>query len=279
MLPASRRESPVYFPLALGLSWLCWIPAGLLGPSTPAWLATALLYAGGLGPLAAALFLLFRRGDRAARRDYWQRATQGRRMGGPWLAITVFTVPLIVASAGLLDGLLGGQGAALETGMRTTLTQPLVLLPFLLFALLFGPIPEELGWRGYGLDALQRRWGALPASLALGLIWTLWHLPLFWIPDTYQNALGVGTPAFWLFMLDKVPVTVVMTWIYNNTGRSTLSAILFHFMQNVTGEVVALSLRAEAIHILLWYVLATAVAMGMWPLRKRRDLPLHTAGS
>jgi membrane protease YdiL (CAAX protease family) len=87
--------------------------------------------------------------------------------------------------------------------------------------LFFGPVPEELGWRGCALDRLQERDSALISSLIIGGTWALWHLPLFFIAGTYQHGLGVGTPAFWLFMVTKFPDSILMTWIYNNTRRST----------------------------------------------------------
>lgn len=70
------------------------------------------------------------------------------------------------------------------------------------FWLFFGPAPEELGWRGYALDGLQARMNALFASLILGVVWSLWHLPLFFIKGTWQaEQVGLGTQRFWLFML------------------------------------------------------------------------------
>ena len=61
--------------------------------------------------------------------------------------------------------------------------------PFAIFILLFGPLPEEMAWRGYALDGLQSKWNALEASLILGIAWTIWHLPLF---KTHRWAGAVG---------------------------------------------------------------------------------------
>ena len=104
---------------------------------------------------------------------------------------------------------------------------------------------------------------ALVASLILGIAWTLWHLPLFLIQGTYQYALGVGTPQFWLYMLDKVPQSIMMTWLYNNNRRSTVTAVLFHFMVNFVGELFALSLRTETIYISSWWIMAVLV-IAIW---------------
>ncbi len=129
----------------------------------------------------------------------------------------------------MLDLLAGGNGAQFETVARFV-NQPLTILPFAAFILLFGPLPEELGWRGYALDRLQAKWNALASSLVLGTAWSLWHLPLFFIEDTYQNGLGLGTLPFRLFMMAMLPETILMTWIYNHNRRSTLSAVIFQFI-------------------------------------------------
>jgi len=116
------------------------------------------------------------------------------------------------------------------------LSAPSTIVPFLLGVFIYGPFPEELGWRGYALDRLQARWNALVSTLILGAIWALWHLPLFFIKDTLFYSQGAWSPWFWLFVVGVIPTAVIYTWIFNNTRRSTLAAILFHFMSNVTYE-------------------------------------------
>lgn len=64
--------------------------------------------------------------------------------------------------------------------------KPLLILLLPVMALqvaLLGPLSEELGWRGCALDALQTKWGALASSLVVGFFWSVWHVPLFFIPD------------------------------------------------------------------------------------------------
>lgn len=71
--------------------------------------------------------------------------------------------------------------------------------------MLAGPIPEELGWHGYALAGLQVRFSALWASLVLGVIWALWHVPLYFIEGTYQaEEVGWLTQRFWVFMMSIV---------------------------------------------------------------------------
>jgi membrane protease YdiL (CAAX protease family) len=143
-----------------------------------------------------------------------------------------------------------------------------MILPSLLFILIFGPVPEELGWRGYALDGLQSRWNNLSASVILGIVWALWHLPLFFIGGTYQQAeVGFGTLRFWSFMSGMLISSVLFTWIYNNTSRSILSAILFHFSINFSGEIFLLSEREYCYQPLLVTVAALLV-VAVWGYKK-----------
>jgi membrane protease YdiL (CAAX protease family) len=258
-----------FFVLTLGFSWLFWIIAGLLPQplsALPVWIFYLL---GGLMPLTTALFLLYTFGDRAAQRDYWIRTVDLERIGPGWLTAALLIPAALTALSVLLDRVLGGTGASPEA-VSLLFASPLAFLQLALLLFLVGPLPEELAWRGYSLDQLQGRWNALASSLILGVLWTIWHLPLFFIEGTYQHGLGIGTQAFWLYMLDKVPQSILMTWIYNNTRRSTLTAILFHFMVNFTGELYELTLRADQIYIGLQILAAFAVTTTFGPQRLMR---------
>jgi membrane protease YdiL (CAAX protease family) len=244
--------------LTFGWSWLQWIPASIVSGGEATWSATLLHYLGGVGPAVTSLALLWRVHHRESRRDFWRRLIDPKRIGPGWYGAILLTVPALAGLAALGDVLLGGAGARLEaTGV---VSRPLSIVPLVAFTLVFGPLPEELGWRGYALDGLQAIRSALSSSLILGSAWSLWHLPLFLIPGTYQQGLGIGTPAFWLFLVGPVPQSVVMTWIYNNTERSTLSAVLFHTMINLTGQVFELTRRAELYQGLLWITAAVAIS-------------------
>jgi membrane protease YdiL (CAAX protease family) len=85
---------------------------------------------------------------------------------------------------------------------------------------------EELGWSGYALDPMQARWNALQASIVLGLVWAVFHcVPLV------QHGRSAGWIAWWA--LSTVAFRVVITWIYNNTGKSVFAAAMAHAMMNL----------------------------------------------
>ena len=266
----SRLSNPWYFfSLALGWSWFFWILAILLGTGVKTALGIVLALLGLLGPLVAGISSVYTTRDKTVRRDYWRRITDVKKIGTKWYIVIFLFAPVLTALAFALDILAGGSGAAWEEPAVRFISAPWTIIPFILSILLVGPM-EEFGWRGYVLDRLQEKWSALSSGLILGCVWSLWHLPLFFIPDTYQYNLGAGSASFWLFMLGIVPLSVLFTWIFNNTARSTLAAMLFHFMINFTGELVALTPRAEFYSILLW----TVAAVGVTAIGGRRTLSL-----
>lgn len=259
-----------FFGLTFFLTWACWIPAGLLPIEQYGLLMKILHYVGGIAPTFVTLLLLYLYSNHQDRKDYWQRLTDFKRVNKSWYAVIMLTVPILTILGVVLDLVLGGAG--IESASDIT-HNPISLLPFAVFMLLFGPLPEEMAWRGYALDGLQSRWNALEASLILGILWTIWHLPLFLISGSYQHGLGIGTPQFWLYMLDKIPQSILMTWIYNNNRRSTLSAVLFHFMVNFVGELFDLALKAETIYIASWWIMALIVVVIWKPQRLVRTKP------
>lgn len=196
--------------------------------------------------------------------EYWSRIIDPKRIRAKWYLIIFLFVPGLMAVAVLLDVASGGSAVLLISEKVTPfLSAPSTIVPFLLGVFIYGPFPEELGWRGYALDRLQARWNALVSSLTLGAIWALWHLPLFFIKDTLFYSQGVWSPWFWLFVAGVVPTAVTYTWIFNNTRRSTLAAILFHFMSNVTYELANATAGTNVYATLLWIIAAIAV-VALW---------------
>ena len=219
--------------------------------------------------MLSAIGLVYLKQDRKGQRDYWWRVIDFKRIRGMWYTVILLMAPALAGLSALIDFLSGGEGIQLEVAAQL-LDQPLMIIPSLIFILFFGPVPEELGWRGYALDRLQIRFSALSSSLILGIIWAVWHLPLFFIEGSYQYDLGLGTLSFWIFMVNIVPQAVLITWIYNNTNRSTTSAILFHFMINLVGELFELTKAAEIYQFILWLTIAILVVTIWGPKKLKR---------
>lgn len=255
----------IFFVATYAWTWLFWGMAILLGANMETAMGLVLLLLGVMGPMVTGIGFTYLTRDKEGRRDYWKRIISFKRIPARWYLVIFLFVPVLNILAVLLDVLTGGSGATWGEAALNLVSNPLSIIPSILFASLI-PFIEELGWRGYVLDRLQEKRSALVSSLILGVVWSLWHLPLFFVQGSYQAGLGVGTLAFWLFIIGIVPISLVFTWIYNNTGRSTLAVILFHSMVNFTGELIALTERADTYSIVLWYVAAIGIT-AIWGVK------------
>lgn len=232
------RQGPcLYFILTYAWSWSFWIPAALLGTNVFDFPYFLLLGLGGLGPFVVSIALTYFKEDREVWRDFWVRIIDVKRISFVWFVLTILMAPF-VCGLGILTGILvNGVMPSFATAVEF-LSDPVGFIFYLFFVFIYGPLPEEFGWRGYALDRLQKKWNALFSSIILAVLWGLWHWPMFFMVGTYQSGeQAIGSLRFWIdYCVGIVANTILMTWIYNNTRRSTLSAILYHFMMNFTGE-------------------------------------------
>jgi membrane protease YdiL (CAAX protease family) len=170
-------------------------------------------------------------------------------------------MPAVKLSAGGFAVLFGVTDAPFNLVDATTLlARPGEFLMYLGFLLLLGPLPEEIGWRGYLLDRLQLRFSALGASLLLGITWFAWHGPLFFMTGYYARAGEAPEPLQFGAMI--LLISVLYTWIHNHTGRSVLAAILFHFSVNAAGELLDAPDSVAAYEAYLTAALALFVLWG-----------------
>ena len=256
------RQSPwLYFILTYAWSWSFWILAVLLGKNVFIFPYFLLLGLGGLGPPIIAISLTYFKEDSEVWHDFWKRAIDVKRIGIVWMAVILLSAP-IFCGLGIITGILiNGVYPSFETA-REFLSDPLWFIFYLFFAFIYGPFPEEFGWRGYALDRLQKKWNALNSSIILAILWGIWHWPMFFMVGTYQSGQQpIGSLRFWIdYCLGIVVNTILMTWIYNNTKRSTLSATLYHFIMNFTGEFLAL-ISIYHIYKVLWTTIIAGVVI------------------
>jgi uncharacterized protein len=130
---------------------------------------------------------------------------------------------------------------------------------------------EELGWRGYALPRLAALAGLAPASLVLGVIWALWHLPFFFIADVDKTG-----QSFPIYLLGTTAVSVAMAWLYWRTNGSLLITMLMHAAINNTSDIVPTRM-AGATHpfsltasLFAWLTLGAMWAVAAWCLVRMR---------
>ena len=188
-----------------------------------------------------------------------------------WFLPTILLMPAIMILSFFVLRLMGVTVPGPQFSITT---------PFILFAVFFvAAIGEELGWMGYAMDPLQDRFGALGGALLLGGVWAVWH---------FVPLLSVQRSLAWIawWALGTVALRVIITWHYNNTGRSVFVAVIFHTMSNLTWELFPIngSYYDPRVTSLIMTLVAVGVVIASGPrtlvrIRKPRESSERDIGS
>ena len=169
------------------------------------------------GPAVAALIVAAVTDGRGGVRELLLRTVRWR-VAIRWYAIAL-VLPALLALAVLGVYVLAGRPSSLPLGR-------LSILDLIVFVLVVG---EELGWRGYAFPKLSEKFSPRTASLILGVLWGVWHLPTFVIASMPQY----GRP-FVAFLIMTVSYSVLLGWAFLHTRGSVLIATLFHGAINLS---------------------------------------------
>ena len=241
----ARYPLTFYFVIAYGFSWLVWVPlalskdgAGLLSFRSPIGASASAVDASFVGPFLSAFIMTGITEGRAGIGRVLRRCVLWR-VGFGWYLFALIGIPML-----LVLGVIVLPGAMASFKGLASLVTPRPWLSQIVYVFLHGPLGEEPGWRGFALPRLQRLYGPLVASLILGPLWALWHLPFFWVPawNFPPTLLNIG-----LFVIVAIPLTIVMTWVFNNTKGSVLMAILVHATFDMTFVILNLLFTAPLV--------------------------------
>ncbi len=277
LTPAHTRRQPhghsltVFFTVAFAVSWSAWLPA-ILSVGTSGDPATGLTLLGSFGPLLAALLTTALFDGRTGFRDLGRRLLIWR-VQPYWYAVVLLLPALLSLAATAVSVALGATIPRLDDPpfLQTyPLPQEVIgAVPWLTFLpmvfvqqLLVGSsMGEEPGWRGYALPRMQWSHSASRAGVMLGLLWGLWHLPL-WL---WRDQLPVAEIGWEL--LGIIATSVLFTWVFNHTDGSLLLALLFHASIATTGLFLAESRLGPAVDVVLAWLLVAVVTAAERPTR------------
>lgn len=217
----SRQSIRLFIALALGFSVLYWGLFGLhrrgLLPFDPASDLMGALR--GYGPTLAALL--------TAAVIYGRDGLSALRMRA-----TLWRIPAWLLALATFGPMLGSLALLLvihTAGVDLVPTSEHVPLPklfviFIIFAIVDGPVGEEIGWRGFLLPRLLERYGLIYASTLLGIVWFLWHIPLY----AATGKVELNFAFVFSYALNNVALSFLHTWFFLRSGGSAFLAIIFH---------------------------------------------------
>jgi len=219
-----------YFLLTFLVTWSVWFAAaGLSAPGNTGFFGGRgpVFLLGVFAPSLVALALTAQAEGRTgvtrllARIGHW-------RVGVRWYAFAVGYFAVIKLGAALVHRIVADEWPRFGD-------TPVALIMLGIAVSTWGQAGEEVGWRGYALPRLAEYFGLGGASLVLGVVWAVWHIPLFVLPDS--GSTGQSFPAY---LLQVMAMSVALAFLYWKTDGSLLLAMLMHAsVNNTTGLVPA----------------------------------------
>jgi uncharacterized protein len=225
------KQLGAFVVLTFAISWAIWLAmvAGSVSiETTPGLVLNVMATA---GPSIAALILAIAMG-RGELRRLLDGFSPGRVAAARW-ALVALILPLAMIAVAIAFSV-GVFGAAVPVVTIAVVTALVVEFVRVLF--LGGPLEEELGWRGFALPRLQATRSAFSASVLLGAVWGVWHIPLYFVSGTGQQETAVSAgPEFAIgaFVVWTIGLSILFTWLFNRTRGSLIVVMLFHAAVNL----------------------------------------------
>jgi len=227
----NNRDPWKFFLLTFAYSWIIWIPSVLDGigiklPFSVAGYSTIVVIIGAFAPLMAAITLVVREEGWKGMRAFFGRAIDFHIK--PVYLVLALTLPLLIHLIAHYLALAVGLDVAKTLFPTDISLAPIVLaIPYFILMLVLGGGQEEFGWRGYAQEPLQEKIGVIPASLVIGVIWGIWHLPLWFMAGDLHSAYS-----FLAFVMMTTSISIMYAWLYNSSGKKLIVVIFFHAMSN-----------------------------------------------
>jgi membrane protease YdiL (CAAX protease family) len=248
-----------FFIITFAWSWILWFPLVLCGygiiPLSKDVFAMITVLAVGLGafgPAVGALCSLRATKGKGAIRTYLKSFLNLKFGWKVWIAIFV-ALGASTAVAWIIPGIYG------EARLSTLLPSVYIFPLYWFLMVFFGGGQEEIGWRGYILPLLEKRFGRWLGSGMLGLIWAFWHLPLWFIPGTTQTYMNFGG-----FMILMLGYSFFYSWVMEASGKRPLAGMIVHGTANAfvpLFPVVVLSVNAVQVRYWIWVSLTLVIGI------------------
>lgn len=208
-------------------------------------------------PFLISLFFIFKSNSQDLKKTFVERLFSVKLINLKLLPVFFLLMPLSVLISIAISLLFGGSASQFQLAEGFSFSTGFV--PVLLLLLMAATF-EELGWRGYAFDSLQSKYNVLKASIVFGILWSLWHFPLLLVNNSYQYE--ILNQNIWYavnFFVGIVPLGIIISWICIKNNKSILAAITFHFIVNISQEILSMSQDTKCIQTFVLIVLAVII--------------------
>lgn len=255
MITRYSYKPEIYFILTFVVTYLLWsVGAFFSFQVEKSGISLLLMLFGLMTPFLISLAMILISGNPGLRKDFVKRLIDPRLINTGILPVFLLIMPVAVLLSILISIPLGGAVSQFHFAEGFSFSSG--ALPVLLL-LLLAAIFEELGWRGYAFDSLLSRFNYFKASLVFGILWSLWHLPLIFVNDSYQYKIFHENIWFGVnFFLSIIPMGIIISWICIKNRKSIGAAIIFHFIINISQEMFAITQVTKCIETVVLSIFA-----------------------
>ena len=208
-------------------SWLIWLPAVLVSyglfsiPEDRIKMITMPLAGIGVfGPMTGALLAIRRELGKGAIKEYLKSFLDFR------LGWKVYVLPFLILGLSTFGAWVIPEWFGEE---RLPMLTPSIWVfpPYLVLMILIGGGQEEIGWRGYAMSRLEDSLGLWLGNLLLGIIWAVWHIPLWFIAGMNQPYMHFGG-----FLLNTIGYSYIFSWFMALSGGRRFTGLYLHGLAN-----------------------------------------------
>jgi membrane protease YdiL (CAAX protease family) len=248
----------IYFLLAFAVTWINGF--ALVAQSRQGDKSLINLLLAYMGPFIAALIMMYVFADRPFRADFRRRIFDLRLINKKYLPFVILFLPAAMLMSIVISIAFGQPPDQLRFADAFKVFDGEVILSMIILVLV--PVLEELGWRGYGVDSLASKSSLFWASLIFGVLWGLWHLPVFFIEGSYQASLWGQHPIFAVnFFFGIIPLAFIMNFLYYKNQRSITLIALFHVLVNYSSELFEANQVSKVIFTLILAAVAVMIIL------------------
>ena len=246
-----------FYITVFATTWFFWLFAILFNGGLTNTLGMVL---GGMCPATVAIITVFTSKSDALKKDFRRKIFNFWKLKPLYIFAAVFIFSAIVCCSILLSTLFGESLDQFSFTEDFSFTGVGVMSAFA--TIFLAAVLEEVGWRGYGEDAIAQYHSWFKESIIFGFVWAAWHIPLFWIPGTYHYEIREMNILYMVnFLVSVAPMGFITTWVYVKNGRSMLSSIIFHLFINFMQEKIAMTQTTKCVETLVVVVAATIIVL------------------
>lgn len=224
-----KNRIALFFICTLLFSWLIWFSLVItqVNVKQPPWLLVMMI--GGLSPSFFGLIFI-KKNKTYSKSEFMKSILSFQQIGVKNLLYILILLFFPFIGSVVVDYIFFGNRLSSDILFKTFST-PASTIIFLLISIYSGPLNEEFGWRGYATKELLTKYNLLKTGIIVGVIWSLWHLPLFFLNGQY----AIDNYSVFVInrLLKEVSLAIIITYFFKKTNHSILCAMIIHALSNI----------------------------------------------